>query len=115
MLSGFFQCAIQKRNQALSTFEGKGFCSRVLLSNKLFENGCVGKFCVDASLDLVRKCQSILCRLHATLKPIANVAIVDVHELCTDAAAIGVSQFFDDVRKSSAIGILERWRRKRSL
>ena len=59
MLPSLFKGAIQQRDKAFRTLEGKGFGPGVFLSNKLFQNGRIRKLGVDANLNVSRKLQSV--------------------------------------------------------
>ena len=112
MLAGFFQGPVQERDQAFCTFEREGLGCRVFFSNKLFENGGVREFCIDSRLHIMGQSQPVLGRFHAPLKPIANVAIVDVHELRTNTSAVGVPKFLNDVGECATVGVFKRRRSK---
>ncbi len=62
----------------------------------------------------MRQVQAVFRRFHATLQPIPNVAIVDVHELRTDTAAVSGLQFVQNDVERAARNVFENAAIKRT-
>src|SRR5438132_4808440 len=92
MLTGSFDGKVQKRNQTLRAFERKAFRADELLSDELFEDDRVGEPREDSDLLGSVQVRSVTRTLHSFLKPMAHEAVIDVHELHTDRAAVGVTK-----------------------
>ncbi len=104
MLAGLFDRQVQQRDQALRSFQREGLRADIFLADKLLEDHRVGQARENADLGLARNRQAVLARLHPLAEPIADVQVVDVHELHADRSAIRVLQPIIDFPQRTNIG-----------
>ncbi len=81
---------VQERNQHLPALERKPLLSRVVLLQEGLEQLGRVQFGDDPSFLLEIQLRPIPHRLHPVQKPLANLAIADMHEFDADRPAVGL-------------------------
>ena len=118
LLPRFFDCQVEQGNKALGAFQRKTFGSQGTASGRIPRSVAALPQVVENPILLAAaEFQPILGALHPHLQPLADLQIVDMHELHADRPAISVTQPlnhaaqrhhlrpFDRVRREGAIQI----------
>src|SRR5262245_38883553 len=82
--SRFFDRQVEQRYEAFAAFEGKRFGADVFFLKEFFKNDSIREPFEDSNLFFIVELDSVFAALHAFLKPVPGVYVVDVHELHAD-------------------------------
>src|SRR2546425_3199180 len=103
-----FNSEVQKRNETLCPFERETLRTDEFFANEFLEDDSIGEPRQNAYLFRAAQLQPIARAFHSFLKPMADEAVVNVHELHTDRAAISIPQPVDDLPKSEGVAAAHR-------
>ena len=92
----------KQRDQAFGPFQRKALGADELAADELLEDHRVGQAREDADLLVAARASGGSRFFHPPLQPLADLQVVDVHELRADRPAIGVAEPVHDVAAASA-------------